>query len=157
MPKPEPPLPTPDELPALDPGSPEPEGELHLDDEPWLSLPDLASDEPEGSSLEALPDFEPREDLGLEDFVTQEELPILPWSLEADLLERGCRIPATLEPSLAATYLEQPGGGEPFFVTVRLRMLDLRLLLPVRPGPGPHLHVGRDLIAGKLLIRVDAP
>ncbi|MCB9668277.1 MAG: hypothetical protein H6734_02285 [Alphaproteobacteria bacterium] len=149
-----------DALVPLDPGAPEPAGELHFIEEalhPEEDM-DLLGHEPDGTPLDTLDLgslLDPLDGLELEDFATQEELPALPWSLDVLLLEPGHSVPAQLEPTLARTVLERPGGGEPFEVTLRIRMLDLRLVLPVADAPAERLRVGRDVLAGRILVRVD--
>lgn len=150
-----------EDLVPLDPGEPEPVGELHFVED---ALPDdeldLDPHEPEASRLQVDPELEglldPLDGLDLEDFATQEELPILPWCLDVLLLEPGHSVPAQLEPTLAESLLERPGGGPALDVTLRIRMLDLRVTLPVQDGPTERLRIGRDLLAGRILVRVDA-
>lgn len=172
MPKP-PPAPD-DELPELDdltdaqeleqdfdPGAPEPIGELPETDDGLGSDLDiqLSSTEPEGTRLtSALPRpdellLAPLDDL--EDFSTQETIPILPWSLEAELLEIGHTLPAVLEPTAAETTWEHPESGDDQRLTVRLRMVVAATVLRRVVAPQERLRVGRDILAGRALILVE--
>lgn len=149
-----------EDLVPLDPGAPEPVGELHFVEEALHVEPDfhLDGDEPVGTPLD-MGDLgsllDPAEGFDLEDFATQEELPLLPWELDVLFLEPGHSVRAHLVPTEAHTHLVRPGGGPDLTVTVRMRMLDLPLVLPVVDGPEELLRVGRDVLAGRILIRVD--
>lgn len=149
-----------EDLVPLDPGAPEPVGELHFIEEALhVDELDLDPHEPDATplavDLQLSGLLDPLDGVDLEDFATQEELPMLPWSLDVLLLEPGHSVPAQLEPTLAQTVLERPGGGAPFSVTLRIRMLDLPVTLAVHDGPSERLRIGRDLLAGRILIRVD--
>jgi hypothetical protein len=144
----------------LDSGEPEPSGLLDFTefaDEPEQVL-SLETAEPDGTRIH-LDDlgamFDPLDNVDIEDFATQEELPTLPWKLEALLLESGTTVRTHLEPTLAVSVLERPGGSGRLAVTARLRMLDLPLDVAVVDGPSELLRLGRDLLGGRILIRVD--
>jgi len=148
----------------LDPGAPEPIGELPVDEEHLFGSPeddwiDLISDEPEATVFpEALRADVPvalAED-ELEDFATQEALPILPWKLEAELLELGVGLPAVLDPTLQRSRWEKPNPTDAtVHVTVRLRMLDIAIELDIVSAPSECLRVGRDILSGRVLISPD--
>ncbi|MCB9676613.1 MAG: hypothetical protein H6737_15965 [Alphaproteobacteria bacterium] len=146
----------------LDPGGAEPIGQLELDDVDLLQDLDdfvaLDRSEPDGTALPSPLEQAPLhliED-DLEDFSTQEELPILPWRLEAHLLELGEHVPAVLDPTRARSVWEKPGASpEIVQTTVRLRMLDIPAEIEVVAGDAPLLRLGRDIIGGRLLIATD--
>jgi hypothetical protein len=149
-----------EDLVPLDPGAPEPVGEL-----PFLETAfddgldgELSDEEPESTVLDtddlgAL--LDPAQSVDLEDFATQEEIPALPWRLDVVLLELGRRVPAQLEPTLARTVLETPEPGPTAPVTLRIRMLDVPIELEQVAAPGERLRIGRDVLAGRILVRVD--
>ncbi|MEZ4316611.1 MAG: hypothetical protein R3F61_03885 [Myxococcota bacterium] len=148
----------------LDPGAAEPIGELALDDIDLLTGSEevfaLSAEEPEASDFPAairqVPIYLVEDDL--EDFATQEELPILPWKLEVDLLELGVRVSAVLDPTRATSVWEHPDPSEQRVqVTLRLRMLDIAADIEVvtTTAGESRLRLGRDVIGGRLLIATE--
>ncbi len=149
----------------LDPGEPEPIGEIEFDDVDLLvqetEVVHLSTDEPEGTDLpDPLDELAPAlnqlhlvED-DLEDFATQEELPILPWTLPVQLLELGEKVTAVLDPTREHSVWErpQPSDEESVEVTVRIRMLDIPAILRIERSETPLLRLGRDVIGGRILI-----
>ena len=145
---------------GFDPDAPEPIDRLPLEPQSLVADLDFELDpnEPEGTALsDDLPRLDalirPSDDL--EDFSTQEEVPMLPWSMEAELLEIGEVLPAVLEPTLATTRWERPGSDETLRLTVRLRMVQVTVPIACVDGPEPLLRVGRDVLAGRVLILVE--
>lgn len=144
----------------FDPGAPEPVDTLPLEPESLVVETDFRLDptEPEGT---AITDDLPRLDVlirptdDLEDFSTQEEVPMLPWSLEAELLEIGAVLPAVLDPTRATTQWERPGADETQRLTVQLRMVRVTVEVACVDGPTSLLRVGRDVLAGRAVILVE--
>jgi hypothetical protein len=153
----------------LDPGEPEPIGQIPIDEVDLLvnatEIVELSAHEPEASDLPdpldgmapALSTLHMVED-DLEDFATQEELPILPWSLQAHLLELGESVQALLDPTRATSTWERPdadAAGPVVEVTVRIRMFDFAATLHVEDAPASRIRLGRDVIGGRVLIATD--
>ena len=148
------------DLRLLDSGAPEPAGELPALDEPLDddALFELMRGEPEATRIrDDLPRLDamiaPTDDL--EDFSTQETIPILPWKLNAELLEVGRTLPAVLDPMRATTVWERPDPGAPQRLTVRLRMVVVAIELHHVDAPVERLRVGRDILSGRALILVE--
>lgn len=136
----------------------EPAGQIAFDEE--VALPDewteLSREEPTGTLFADEPARRsPLFADDLEDFATQEELPILPWALDAELLQLGRVVAAVLDPTAARSVWTRPDAepGE-LSVTVRLRMLDVPVTLRIARGPVDQLRIGRDVLSGRLLIAV---
>lgn len=144
---------------SFDPGASEPIDELPLDPSSLAVEEEIELDttEPDGTDLGVLPRLDvlirPTDDL--EDFSTQEEIPMLPWRLEAELLECGHTLPAVLDPTAATTTWEKPGGGEPQRLTIKLRMVVAAVDITVVEADRERLRVGRDLLAGRVVILVE--
>lgn len=148
------------DLRLLDPGAPEASGELPSLDEPLDgdALFELGRTEPEGTRIrDDLPRLDamiaPTDDL--EDFATQETIPILPWKLDAEILEIGHTVPAVLDPMQAKTIWERPDPGATQRLTVRLRMVVVAIELEQVAASVQRLRVGRDILSGRALILVE--
>lgn len=145
----------------LDADATEPIGELPIDDvdrlldeEAWVQLEtDEPTTTPLASDLDVIEAPAIFEDDDLEDFATQEELPIFPWKMAAELLELGLEVTAILDLTAETSTWTCP---EPLdaevSVTVRLRMLDLPVTLAVTAGPESTVRLGRDAIGGRVLV-----
>ena len=154
----------------LDPGEPEPIGQIAFDEVDLLvntaEVVELSDHEPEPTELpDPLDGMAPAlsrlhmVDDDLEDFATQEELPILPWSVAAHLLELGETVEAWLDPTRATSTWERPDAetaASTIDVTLRIRMFDFAATLTVERGAVSRVRLGRDVIGGRVLIATDA-
>lgn len=142
LPIPEPPLEEP--FPVLD--APEPDGVLP-DVEDWLEDEDtdvwriLAEDRTEPSP------------------VPPGERVILPWRVRAAIPALDVELPAILDPTSERsvwTVPEPAPGPHPASarveVLVRLPGIDVRVEVDVVVGPEPGLRLGRDALAGRILV-----
>lgn len=118
-------------------------------------LDDLDFTEPEGSvDLGILDPQMPGDIDDLEDFATEDHVPVLPWTLTADVIETGTSLTAILDPTSADTILEG-SSSLPSRFTLRLRMV-VATVEPRRvPGDVVRIRVGRDVLAGRALILVE--
>lgn len=143
-------------------------GALDWVDDPPATVPDPfeAVDDEEGTDL-SVPDVadptaaEPVSDEGGDDF----DMPLppgelddrvrLPWQTEVMVVVRGKTLPATLDPTTPhSTWFGGPVEANGKEQVLWLDSLTLRVSLAIRPADDEHIVLGREAIAGKVLIEV---
>lgn len=146
----------PDELPLLEDVPDDPGGDW-LPEEPRedVALPDLrAPDDADDGSW--APDPEPpAPDLDAD----AAEPPVLSWRETARLPLYGVDVPAILDPTAARSVWIVPPDALPIDATnhatldVVIGPLRVRVSVEIRVGPEPVLRLGRDALAGRVLVR----
>jgi hypothetical protein len=140
-----------EDLPALPEVPDDPGGDWLPDEEPWVpeALPDGPDDADDGSWT---PEPEPPSELL--DLGTGEPI-VLGWREQATLPEHGVTVPAVLDPTRATsewTVPTRPPVAE-LSVLITIGAFQATVRLSLRDGPEAQLRLGRDALAGRVLIR----
>jgi hypothetical protein len=137
---------------------------------PALRVPDdLGSDDLDDLCQDGLEEFEQNARIGASaddldgDLCSFEEedsldvlapMLVLPWSTEAELPDLGVTVPARLDPSVERTEWYTPSSSESAVrLRVRIGSLQVHAEALVRYAEAPRLVLGRDVLAGRILVR----
>lgn len=95
------------------------------------------------------------EDLATPEPPSGDELPALPWSMRARLPELGVELAAILDPTRAESeWIVRDAPERPAVATlVEVGPVAARITLRIRQGPVDELHLGRDLLGGRAVVR----
>jgi hypothetical protein len=152
-----------DDLAPDDPTEDEDEDEDDRDVAALPPLPDLASeDEPDpildgdddGGALLDLPDLS--DDADEEDrapALPGATLALAPWRTDAQLPELALTVPALLDPTARQTVWSSPDCDHGEIETlVVVAGVTVRVAVRTQPEPTEQLRVGRDVLAGRILV-----
>ena len=86
-----------------------------------------------------------------------EDLAVLPWRIEASLPEEGITLPTILDPTASTSrwIIPSPPEQRKVLMVVRLKDLEFQVELIVEQGSSAQLRLGRDALAGRVLVRAE--
>ena len=141
------------------------EGEFTLPEVPFDEPPALGEDEePDGSPLEPLKDAFDEEDTDAWAILREDLTPpaprpvgdrvVLPWQVRAEIPALGIELPAVLDPTRPGSVWTLPTAPEEDRLALLLRLpgIELRVEVALEGGAEPGLVLGRDALAGRILV-----
>ncbi len=89
-----------------------------------------------------------------DNWMGEEPLESVLWTTEVRIDGVDSTVPAILDPTLATTTWTRPGAEVgPAMIALRIGSIHVRVLVAVVDGPDSALRIGRDVLAGRILVR----
>jgi hypothetical protein len=128
------------------------------DDDPVAPLPALAAPPDADDAVDPLDEDEASGALApVWTGDPEEDVPTvaLPWSTEASIPELDLTVPCLCDPTAARTvlYLPEPPDTDRLEVGILVGPLAVRVLVTIEVAAGARLRLGRDVLAGRAVVR----